>query len=43
LLTAIWRRRRVQPPALRLLLTALSHVPVRSTDVHPRRAVPSLS
>jgi DNA-binding transcriptional LysR family regulator len=43
LLSAIWRRRRVQPPALKLLLSALSRVPVRSADARPRRAVPSLS
>jgi DNA-binding transcriptional LysR family regulator len=43
LLTAIWRRRRVQPPALKLLLSALSDVPVRSADARPRHAGPSLS
>jgi DNA-binding transcriptional LysR family regulator len=43
LLTAIWRRRRIQPPALKLLLGALSRLPVRSADARPRRAVPSLS
>jgi len=43
LLTATWRRRRVQPPALKLLLGALSRLPVRSADARPRRAAPSLS
>ncbi|APO71813.1 LysR family transcriptional regulator protein (plasmid) [Rhizobium gallicum] len=42
LLVMIWRRRRVQPPALKLLLAAASDAfgPARSADAHPRRAIP---
>ncbi len=42
-LAAIWRRRRVQPPALRLLLAALGDglAPVRSAGGRPRHAVSS--
>ncbi|WP_086998812.1 LysR family transcriptional regulator [Rhizobium sullae] len=45
LLVMIWRRRRVQPPALRLLLAAASDrfAPAKSVDAHPRHAIPSLS
>ena len=42
-LTATWRRRVAQPPAMKRLLTALGHVPVRSADARPRRAERSLS
>lgn len=44
-LVMIWRRRRVQPPALKLLLAAASETfaPVRSAGAHPRHAVSSLS
>ncbi|AZO00614.1 LysR family transcriptional regulator [Mesorhizobium sp. M9A.F.Ca.ET.002.03.1.2] len=44
-LAMIWRRRRVQPPALKLLLAAAgdSFAPLRPADVHPRHAVSSLS
>lgn len=44
-LVMIWRRRRVQPPALKLLLAAASKTfaPVRSAGDHPRHAVSSLS
>jgi DNA-binding transcriptional LysR family regulator len=42
-LIATWRRRRVQPPALKLLLSAIGDVAVRSADDRPRRAAPSLS
>jgi DNA-binding transcriptional LysR family regulator len=42
-LVMIWRRRRVQPPALKQLLAALSDgfAPARSADARPRHAVPS--
>jgi hypothetical protein len=45
LLVMIWRRRRVQPPALRLLLAAASDhfAPARSADVRPRHAMLSPS
>ncbi|RUU43989.1 LysR family transcriptional regulator [Mesorhizobium sp. M6A.T.Ce.TU.002.03.1.1] len=41
----IWRRRRVQPPALKLLLAAAgdNFAPVRPADARPRHAVSSLS
>lgn len=44
-LVMVWRRRRVQPPALKLLLAVASEtfVPVRSAGDHPRHAEPSLS
>jgi DNA-binding transcriptional LysR family regulator len=44
-LAMIWRRRRVQPPALKLLLAVASDnfAPVKSADARPRRAVSSLS
>jgi DNA-binding transcriptional LysR family regulator len=44
-LVMIWRRRRVQPPALKLLLAAASdsYAPVKSSDAHLRHAVSSLS
>ena len=44
-LVMIWRRRRVQPPALKLLLAAASEnfAPVKSAGDHPRHAVSSLS
>jgi len=44
-LVMVWRRRRVQPPALKLLLAAASETfaPVRSTGARPRHAVSSLS
>ncbi|MGV1794500.1 LysR family transcriptional regulator [Rhizobium sp. A37_96] len=44
-LVMVWRRRRVQPPALRLLLAAASEgfASPRSADVRPRHAVPILS
>ncbi|CDM59005.1 MULTISPECIES: LysR family transcriptional regulator [Rhizobium] len=44
-LVMIWRRRRVQPPALKLLLAAASEnfAPVKSAGGHPRHAVSSLS
>jgi DNA-binding transcriptional LysR family regulator len=44
-LIAMWRRRRVQPPALKLLLAALSDTfaPLKSADVRPRRAILSPS
>ncbi|WP_037155064.1 LysR family transcriptional regulator [Rhizobium freirei] len=40
-LVMIWRRRRVQPPPLKLLLAAASEgfAPVKSTDARPRHAV----
>lgn len=40
-LVMIWRRRRVQPPSLKLLLAAASEgfAPARSVDAHPRHAV----
>ncbi|MBB3611108.1 LysR family transcriptional regulator [Rhizobium sp. BK602] len=42
-LVMIWRRRRIQPPALKLLLAAArdSFVPAKSADAHPRHAVSS--
>ena len=44
-LAMIWRRRRVQPPALKLFLAAMDDAPapVRSADVRPRHAVSSRS
>jgi DNA-binding transcriptional LysR family regulator len=44
-LVMIWRRRRVQPPALKLLLAAASDNlgPIKSADARLRRAVQSLS
>ncbi|MBA1144054.1 LysR family transcriptional regulator [Mesorhizobium neociceri] len=44
-LVMIWRRRRVQPPALKLLLAAASETfaSLRSAGDHPRHAEPSLS
>ncbi|KQV31632.1 LysR family transcriptional regulator [Rhizobium sp. Root1203] len=44
-LVMIWRRRRVQPPALRVWLAAASDhfAPARSVDGRPRRATPSPS
>ncbi|WP_354487920.1 LysR family transcriptional regulator [Mesorhizobium robiniae] len=41
----IWRRRRVQPPAVKLLLAAAGDkfAPVRPADARPRHAVSSLS
>lgn len=44
-LVMIWRRRRVQPPALKLLLAAAGETfaPVRSDGDRPRHAVSSLS
>jgi DNA-binding transcriptional LysR family regulator len=44
-LVMIWRRRRVQPPALKLLLAAAGETfaPVRSAGDRPRHAVSSLS
>jgi DNA-binding transcriptional LysR family regulator len=44
-LVMIWRRRRVQPPALRVWLAAASDhfAPARSVDGLPRRAAPSPS
>ncbi|TIS89253.1 LysR family transcriptional regulator [Mesorhizobium sp.] len=44
-LVMIWRRRRVQAPALKLLLAAASEnfAPVKSAGDHPRHAVSSLS
>ena len=39
-LIATWRRRRVQPPALKLLLSAVADSAVRSADAHPRREAP---
>ena len=44
-LVMIWRRRRVQPPALRLFLAAASghFAPARSADVRPRHAMSSPS
>ncbi|KQY13133.1 LysR family transcriptional regulator [Rhizobium sp. Root482] len=44
-LVMIWRRRRVQPPALKLLLAAASEnfAPARSTGGRPRRAISSPS
>ncbi|MBP1857690.1 LysR family transcriptional regulator [Rhizobium herbae] len=41
-LVMIWRRRRVQPPALKLLLAAASEGldNLRSSGAHPRRAIP---
>ncbi len=42
-LVVIWRRRRVQPPALKLLLEAKSFASLRSAGDHPRHAEPSLS
>lgn len=44
-LVMIWRRRRVQPPALKLLLAAAgdNFAPVRPIDARPRHAVSSLS
>ncbi|MEO5756260.1 MAG: LysR family transcriptional regulator [Mesorhizobium sp.] len=43
-LTIIWRRRRVQPPALKLLLAAAADgfAPVKPADARPRHAVSSL-
>jgi DNA-binding transcriptional LysR family regulator len=45
LLVMIWRRRRVQPPALKLLLAAASDndATVKSADAHLRHEVSSLS
>jgi DNA-binding transcriptional LysR family regulator len=42
-LVMIWRRRRVQPPALKLLLAAVSDsfAGVKPADARPRHAVPS--
>ncbi|AYG61525.1 LysR family transcriptional regulator [Rhizobium jaguaris] len=42
-LVMIWRRRRVQPPALKLLLAAASEgfVPAKPVDARPRHAVSS--
>ncbi|MEF0940707.1 LysR family transcriptional regulator [Rhizobium sp. BR 362] len=42
-LMMIWRRRRVQPPALKLLLAAAGDgfAPAKPTDVHPRHAISS--
>ena len=44
-LAMFWRRRRVQPAALKLFLAAVSGTiaPVKSADARPRRAVSSLS
>ena len=44
-LVMVWRRRRVQPPALKLLLAAAGETfaLVRSAGDHPRHAEPSLS
>ena len=42
-LVMIWRRRRVQPPALKLLLTAETFVSLRSTGDRPRHAMSSPS
>jgi DNA-binding transcriptional LysR family regulator len=42
-LIATWRRRRVQPPALKLLLSAIGNTTVRSADARPRREAPSPS
>lgn len=44
-LAMIWRRRRVQPPALKLLLAAAigNFAPVKPADAHPRHAVSSPS
>ena len=44
-LVMIWRRRRVQPPALKLLLAAAAKnfAPLRSAGGRPRHAEPSLS
>lgn len=44
-LAMIWRRRRVQPPALRLFLAAMNDpaAPVRPADARPRHAVSSRS
>ncbi|QPC91928.1 LysR family transcriptional regulator [Mesorhizobium sp. INR15] len=44
-LTVIWRRRRVQPPALKLLLAAAADgfAPVKPADARLRHAVSSLS
>jgi DNA-binding transcriptional LysR family regulator len=44
-LIALWRRRRVQPPALKLLLAFIGNAaaPVRSADARPRHAGSSLS
>ncbi len=44
-LSMIWRRRRVQAPALKLFLNAVSDTfaPLKSADGLPRRAVSSLS
>jgi DNA-binding transcriptional LysR family regulator len=40
-LIATWRRRRVQPPALKLLLSAVAASAVISAGAHPRREAPS--
>jgi DNA-binding transcriptional LysR family regulator len=42
-LIATWRRRRVQPLALKLVLSAIDAAMLRSGDDHPRHAAPSLS
>ncbi|MER9917724.1 MULTISPECIES: LysR family transcriptional regulator [unclassified Mesorhizobium] len=44
-LVMVWRRRRVQPPALKLLLAAAARnfAALRSADDRPRHAEPSLS
>jgi DNA-binding transcriptional LysR family regulator len=42
-LIATWRRGRVQPPALKLLLSAIGNATVRSADGPLRREVPSPS
>lgn len=44
-LIMIWRRQRILPPALKLLLAAASdkNAPVKSAGAHPRHAVSSLS
>jgi DNA-binding transcriptional LysR family regulator len=42
-LIAIWRRRRVQPPALKLVLSTIGDAGLRPADAHPRHAAPSPS
>ena len=39
LLKLIWRRRRIQPPALKFLLASNNFTPVKSTDARPPHAV----
>jgi DNA-binding transcriptional LysR family regulator len=39
LLNLIWRRRRIQPPTLKLLLVSDNFTPIKSTDARPPHAV----